>query len=193
MDINRPPASSAPNIPPPPPGVFGTKIPSGVTFAICVLLFFLPFAEVKCNGSLFANNSGFGIASGKEWKTNRGMFGNDLGDSRTENQKNDPNVYAIIALTLGVIGLGLSLTNAKAAIGGAVISGVLSAGALVGLIFDLKKQVKGSIPVKTGGELGNRINDIKVTVEFTPWFYIAIIGFLTAAFFCYQRMRTMKK
>ena len=203
MDTNQSPAFSTPNIPPPPPpsGVFGTKIPSGVAFAVGILLFLLPFAEVKCNGNSFANNTGLGIATGKEWKTAAGAFGNDLmGDAKTEsNQKNDPNVYAIIALALGVIGLGLSLTNVKAAIGTALISGILSAGALVGLMLDLKKQAKDPIPGmpgKTSGELDNTmnsINDVKVTIEFTPWFYIAIAAFLVAAFFCYKRIQSTRR
>src|SRR5258705_11525423 len=104
MDINQPPSFSTPHIPPPPPprGIFGTKIPAGVAFAIGILLFFLPFAEVKCNGNSFAKNSGFGIATGKEWKSNGGMLGNGLNETTNGNQKNDPNVYAIVGLALGV-------------------------------------------------------------------------------------------
>ena len=192
MDTNQPPTFSTPNIPPPPPssGVFGTKIPSSVSFAVGILLFWLPFAEVKCNGNSFANNTGLGIAIGKEWKETVRPFGNDLtGSAKTEsNQKNDPNVYAIIALALGVIGLGLSLTNARAAIGSALVSGVLSASALIGLMLDLNKQARDPIPGKTGSGLDSSIHDIRVTIEFTPWFYIAIAAFLVAAFFCYKRI-----
>ena len=197
MDTNQPPAFSTPNIPPPPPppGVFGTKIPSGVSFAVGILLFLLPFAEVKCNGNSFANNTGLGIAIGKEWKETVVPFGNDpTGSAKTEsNQKNDPNAYAIIALVLGVVGLGLSLTNVRAAIGSALVSGLLSACTLIGLMLDLNKQAKDPMPGNTGSRLDSSLHDVKVTIEFTPWFYIAIASFLVAAFFCYKRIPYAKR
>jgi hypothetical protein len=37
--------------------------------------------------------------------------------------------------------------------------------------------------------LGDKMN---ITVDFTPWFYIAVIAFLAAAFFCYKRMSASK-
>jgi hypothetical protein len=200
MDTNQPPAYSTPNISPPPApryNVFGTKIPSGVAFAIGILLFLLPFAEVKCNGNSFAKNTGLGIAIGKEWKESKSLFGEGLGGTTTttNNQKNDPNFYAIIGLALGVIGLGLSMTNARAAVGSALVSGILSAGALIGLMIDLKQQAKDPNPMKdkVGGELNNTLNDIKVTIEFTPWYYIAVVSFLAAAFFCYKRIQAAKR
>ncbi len=121
------------------------------------------------------------------------MLGNGLNETTNGNQKNDPNVYAIVGLALGVIGLGLSLTYARAAIGSALISGILSAGALIGLMLDLQKQAKDPIPGKTGTEIDNTLNDIKISIEFTPWFYIAVVSFLAAAFFCYKRLQEMKR
>lgn len=192
MDTNP---LSTPSVPLPPPrsNVFGTKIPSSVSFAVGILLFLLPFAEVKCNGSTFASNTGLGIAMGKEWKMHdNNLFGNVLGGDATSktssDQKKDPNMYAIIALALGVIGLVLSLTNARSATGSAIVSGVLSAGALIGLMFDLKKQVNEPLAGKTGGGLDTAMNNVKIVMDFTPWFYIAVIAFLVAAFFCYKRL-----
>lgn len=193
MNSTEPPASYVPAPATPGPGIFGTKIPSSVAFAIGILLFLLPFAEVKCNGSPFANNTGLGIATGKEWKMTGGLFGNDLmgGNSLKAgtDQKKDPNIYAIIALALGIIGLILSLINARSAAGSALISGILSAGALIGLMFDLKKQANNPLPGKTGGELDNAMNNVKIILEMTPWFYVAVIAFLVAAFFCYKRIQ----
>jgi hypothetical protein len=189
--------------PPPQPGMFGTKVPSSVTFLVGILLFLLPFAEIKCGGTVIAKNTGLGIAMGKEWQSvsSKSMFGvNDNDDKGMETngkKKQDPNMYAIIALGLAVLGLLLSFTNAKAAIGSAILTGVLSAGTLIGLMLDLQKKVKTDM----GGNAGNnndagnmfgldKLNDVKMTISFTPWFYIAIIAFLAAAFFSYLRMRT---
>jgi len=179
MESKQPPAFSQPNV-----GVFGTKIPSVVGFTIGILLFFLPFAEIKCNGNAWAKNSGFGIAIGKEWTSIQQPFGNRSNETtKTDgNQKNDPNPYAIVGLVLGVAGLALSFSNARAAIGGALISGIMSSAALIGLLFDFNKKVRDAKPAQH-----------IITIEFTPWFYIAIISFLAAAFFCYKRMQATKR
>jgi hypothetical protein len=155
----------------------------------------LPFAEVKCNGSSLVNNTGLGIATGSKWKTSsNGMLGNDFmggGNSSKvdDKQKQDPNMYAIIALALGIIGLALSLTNVRTSIGSALVSGILSAGALMGLMINNKKKVKVPLPDKADNGFGD---NMKITLDFTPWFYIAVIAFLAAAFFCYKRIQSAK-
>src|SRR3954471_14062422 len=58
--------------------LFGTKIPSSIAFLLAILLFLLPFAEIRCNGAAVANNTGLGIATGTEWKevVTKSIFGN---------------------------------------------------------------------------------------------------------------------
>ncbi len=182
-------------------GVFGTKIPASVAFVIAVLLFFLPFAEVRCNGTALAQNSGFGIAIGTQWKNvmGGGMFGNsDLGGNNSNeelNKKQDPNIYAIAAMGLGVLGLLLSFAGSKGGAMGGLVTGLLSAGALIGLMIDLKNnpKLKSSdlnTPKTDNGNLGlDRLGNMEVTVDFTAWFYIAIIALLAAALFSYKRMQ----
>jgi hypothetical protein len=76
--------------------------------------------------------------------------------------------------------------------------GILSAGALIGLMLDLQKKVKTDSGVTTpktdgGGLFGlDKLNDVKMTIDFTPWFYVAVIAFLAAAFFSYMRMNSKK-
>ena len=69
---STPVASTAPS-----PGVFGTKIPSSSAFLLAIVLFLLPFAEIRCNGAAVANNTGLGIATGAEWKevVTKNIFG----------------------------------------------------------------------------------------------------------------------
>ena len=38
-------------------------------------------------------------------------------------------------------------------------------------------------------DLSDKMN---ISVDFTPWFYISILAFLAAAFFCYKRMSAKK-
>ena len=91
-------------------GLFGTKIPSSIAFLLAILLFLLPFAEIRCNGAAVANNTGLGIATGAEWKevVTKNIFGNGFQNNPSTNdskvQKQDPNIFAIAALALGVIG-----------------------------------------------------------------------------------------
>ncbi|MBL7741206.1 MAG: hypothetical protein JNK14_18430 [Chitinophagaceae bacterium] len=199
---------------PAPTGVFGTKIPSAVTFAVGVLLFLLPFAELKCKApeesetsifnlsklSMTFTNSGLGLAIGSDWKTNMpsagGMFGEQGSEEswKKDMKPQEPNNYAIVALALAVAGLALSFTSGKpwAAVG--LVAGVLSAGALIGLMLDLQKRSKDLV-----SETQNAANRSSITegsgfvLNFTPWFYIAIIALLVAAFFSYKRMQLMKK
>jgi hypothetical protein len=191
MDTNQQSTFSTPA-----PGVFGTKIPSSVAFAVGILLFLLPFAEIKCNNATLMQNSGLGIAMGSEWKMSEksmlGALGGEGNTSPIADKKKDPNFYAIAALALGLIGLILSLLNARTAAGSAMVSGVLSAAALIGLWLDLKKTMNSSLAdtEKTGG-MG--MDKIKLSLQLTPWFYIAVVAFLVAAFFCYKRIQAAKR
>jgi hypothetical protein len=206
MDTNQPitnpvnvPASTV-------PGIFETKIPSTIAYVVGVLLFFMPFVDIKCNNMSLQEVSGIQLATGFTMKKNGAdnSFLNDMKMDKTEgatakSDKKDPNIYALIALALGIIGIILSVTNARAASGAAMVTGIASAGALIGLFIDIKKQVKLDMP-DSGGDISKGIEDIgrtvtdkmNISVDFTPWFYIALISFLAAAYFCYKRMSISK-
>jgi hypothetical protein len=219
MDTNQPTTPAATYAPAAAsPGIFGTKIPSSVAFIVAVLLFLMPFVDIKCNNMSLQQVSGLQLATGFKMKNNSSdnSFLNDVKTDKvddaitkttTKTDNKDPNLYALIALGLGVLGLILSFTNAKAAIGGAMVTGIASAGAMVGMMLDIKKKVKLDMPDmsnktpdndvgntidKIGDKMSDLSNNIKISVDFTPWFYISIIAFLAAAFFCYKRMSAAK-
>lgn len=199
--------------PPPPPtspsyynrpssGVFGTKIPGNVAFILGLLLFFLPFAQIKCGGTVFASNTGLGLAIGSQWKVSmmdNGLFGNkgtDATDSKISEKKQDPNLYAIVAMGLALIGVMLSFANGKSTAFGGLITGILSAAALIGLMIDLKnspslKELSQKPKSDTAGL--DYFGDVKVGLEFTPWFYVAIIVLIVAGIFCYLRGQAAKR
>jgi len=216
MDINQPTTPTTPityATTSAAPGMFGTKIPSSVAFVVAVLLFLIPFVYIKCNGTSLEDISGVQLATGFKMK-NKSSGNSFLDDMKTDKvdegitkattktDKKDPNLYAMIALGLGVLGLLLSLTNAKAAIGGAMVTGIAAGGAMIGMMLDVKKKVKLDMPDSggNGGDLSKGLDDfgksmsdkMNITVDFTPWFYIAVIAFLAAAFFCYKRMTATK-
>lgn len=201
------------------PGMFGTKIPSTIAFGVATLLFLMPFVDIKCNNMSLQQVSGIQLATGFKMKNNSSdnSYLNDVKTDKvdkeitkatTDTDKKEQNLYALIALGLGILGLLLSFTNAKSAIGGALITGIASAGALIGMMLDLKKKAKLDIPDvsdktpdtdvgnaidKVGDKMSDLTNKMNITVDFTPWFYISVIAFLAAAFFCYKRMSTAKK
>ena len=195
-----PPPATAPQA-----GIFGTKIPSSVAFGIGVLLFFMPFLDIKCNTMILQKVSGVQLATGFEIKspgsdnTLVGSFEKmDDGDTKvsTKGEKKEPNLLALAALMLGVVGLVLSLLNAKAGGTGGMITGILAAVALIATMIDVKSKLKAEMPDLRNRARGNDLSgfdklgdSIYIAVDFTPWFYIAVIAFLVAAFFCYKRMQ----
>jgi hypothetical protein len=118
-------------------------------------------------------------------------------------QKGNTQYFIIGALALGALGFLLSMGSAKTAAGG-IVTGVLAAGALIGFMLDLKKNFANSLrdqaidkAAKGADDAGldgvsNTMGDIKPTLAFSPWFYIAIVAFIVAAIFCYNRMRASR-
>lgn len=122
----------------------------------------------------------------------------------TGTKAGNSRIFAIAAAALALLGLFLSFANAKTGGAGGMVAGILSAGALIAMMFDLKKWFNDSLAKeamdksKEGADnlgldkIGNTMGDIKPTLAFTPWFYVAIVAFLAAAFFCYKRMQSSK-
>src|SRR6185369_6694928 len=104
-------------------------------------------------------------------------------------------IFAIAGLALGGLGLLLSFADARTGGSAGTGLGVLAAGALIGLMIQLKKDFNDSLAKsavdKTTegandmgfGKLGNTMDSVKPTLNFTPWFYVAIVAFIAAAFF----------
>jgi hypothetical protein len=205
MDQNQTTSQIFPPVPPK-PGIFGTNIPSTVAFAVAVLLFLLPFAEIKCGGSVLAKNSGLGIALKKQWKS-ADMFGSkELTKSTTKQESKEElgqsSLFAMIAMGVGALGLLLSFAGSKVGGGAGIVAGVVSAGGLIAMMVTMKSEfnqkmindaankTKEASDVMEMDKLGNSLDSMKPVLSFTPWFYIAVIAFLVAAFFCYKRMQS---
>ncbi len=194
MDTNtNTPAQQAPVAA---PGIFGTSLPSIATLATGVLLFLLPFIDIKCNDVSLKTVSGFELATGFSIDKN-GSSPLSNGESTGTKEKKEGNIYAILALAMGVVALGLSFTNAKAAIGVSMITAAGAAVALIGLMIDIKGQMKTN-PVNSSASgddplgMNKMAENINVRVEFTPWFYIAVIAFLVSAYFCFRRIQASR-
>ena len=170
-------------------GLLGTKIPSSIAFLLGILLFLLPFAEIRCNGAAVANNTGVGIATGTEWKevVTKSIFGSGFQNNPSTNeskvQKQDPNVFAIAALALGVIGVVIAFLTPKGGGRFNLFVGALAAVSLIAMLIDLRSKLKSENSVKSS-ELDLNAGVI-VTVDGTGWFYFTIILFILGGVFSY--------
>lgn len=216
MDTNQPasPATFSSSVPS--PGVFGTKVPSVVAFIVVILLFLMPFVDIRCNGSSLKTFTGVQLATGFDPDVKQkggGLFDDikeesvDVTSKATGKKKN--NLFILVALIAGGAGLLLSLTSSKALIGVALVAGLAGAGGLIAGMVEIKKEAKTSMKVpdvkdkigdndvgETIDKAGDKFNDltdnINISVDFTPWFYITVIAFLVAAYLCYRRMSAIK-
>jgi hypothetical protein len=180
-----------------------------------ILLFFMPFAEWKCNnsdaktdlggfnlnlgGQTAITNTGFGLAIGKEWKMEmQGLGGMLNGNSNSMNKqpKQDPNYYAIAAVALGIIGLAFSVAKMSGGAWIGMLAGVLSAAALIGLRFDLDKKVKDPSQVvqknENSSDWFSGLDAVKFELSYTSWYYIAVLAMLGAAVLCYLRIKNSR-
>jgi hypothetical protein len=192
-----------------PKSVLATRVPSSVCFGLALVLFLLPFAELRCKPpkedtsgifdmmtiNLAATNTGLGLAIGSDWKfsfpTTGNMLNEEPGPSWSKDVKEqEPNNYAIVALALAAIGFGLSFAYSRTAASLNIVIGILGAAALIGLMIDLIK--KSNSFQEEMRKSGSKLDVDEYTdfdLQFTPWFYITIIAFLVAAFFSYKRMK----
>ena len=75
-------------------------------FILLIIMFFLPFAEIKCDSTVITEIKGIEFVTGKEIKS--------PSEKKVETEKKmDPDIYAIIAFTAAVIGLLLSFISNK--------------------------------------------------------------------------------
>jgi hypothetical protein len=187
MTESQPPVTQPSFSPAPGAGIFGTKIPSSVSFAVGIILFFTPFLEIKCNSMTIQSVNGLQFATGFKVKSDAGSsYMSDIvvnSETKTEktSERENPNIYAAMALVFGIIGFILSMRNLKTGGTGGLIMGLLSSLSLVGLMIDIGNRIKLKMPDNEAG--------LNISIGLTPWFYITIVVFLAAAFFSYKRLK----
>jgi hypothetical protein len=163
------------------------KYSSSVAFAVALLLFFLPFVEFKCNATPLYEAKGIELVTGftvKEDKDTKAIDDNG-------NERQEPNVFAVIAFILGILGLILSFMNFKSRPLISAVTGMLAAVCLLALLIQVTSDVgKWNTAGKTNRD-DNLFTDmaktIRITAQFTAWFYLSLVSFLAAAFFSYRR------
>lgn len=180
---------------------FRRRYTSTAAFAVGILLFFLPFAELRCNDSVLASNTGIGLATGKEWKT-YGLPG--YGDMLKENEnpakdgkftsiKDWPNILTLISLLAAVAGLIISLTNSKLRAVVSMSAGILAAVLLIGMMIQMNYELKDSMAGKKGEPDYGAAISMFVKMNYTIWYYMAVVAFVIAAFFGFKHHKIEEK
>jgi len=170
-----------------------SKIPSGsVAFLVAVLLFLLPFVNIKCNDQKFASNTGVGLAFGTNYKTTSQIKSDKDNDDRSlsisEKQSGKMYIAALLALLLGITGFILTILNPGLNKIHTIIA-VLGALALIVLLIQIKYDVKD----KSGHEITKGLSaNLKVAVEFTVWYYLSLVSFIAASFLSYGQPGSFK-
>ncbi len=165
---------------------------SSISFAVAILLFLLPFVEIRCNGQEFATNTGLGLALGMDYKTTgqaksmENMFnsGNEQVTTTRKTEKQDGKMYAgaLVALLLGIGGLVLSFVKKDHGKITAAI-GILAALALLFVMVQLQSDIDGQSQSKEESMFDQKVD---VSVSFTPWYWISVLCFVLAAWFGYR-------
>jgi hypothetical protein len=165
---------------------------SSIAFAVALLLFLLPFVEIKCNSTSLYKAKGIELVTGFTVKDDKDKNSDDaLAVNDNSNEKQEPNSFAIAAFVLGILGLVLSFMNFKTRPLISTLTGVLAAICLIALLIQIKSDVgKWSMTGKTDPHndlFKDMARTIKITAEFMAWYYLSVISFLVAAFFSYRR------
>jgi len=166
-----------------------------ILFLVGVVFFFLPFVDIRCNNVSLQQISGINLATGFKIKTTpNGSLLDNLDRSNNDDitfnkdaEVRDLNVYALVALVLGIGGLIISLINFKGREVLGVVAGIGAAVALIGLMADIRSQVKLNLSTKTD------IANIQLAVDLPPWFYITIAVFLAGAILSYKAIKENRR
>ncbi len=195
----------------PKPGLLGTSLPSSVAAIAALLLFLLPFAELRCKSTSDKNdlgglnftgssstvftNTGLGLAIGSQWKANLGAFGSLADKNEMSNRKQDPNTFALVALVLAAAAATFTFVRHKGGIVLTLLAALGSVAALVGLFFDLRSQVLKVPSGSSGSEDGSnpfnldQYKDVGLEIAFTPWFFACAVLLLATVWLSYRRYK----
>ncbi len=170
-----------------------------IAYAVGILLFFLPFLEIKCNGSSVAQLSGKDMVFGSSPELGKDLesFGKNLGDANNEikttaktESKGKVYVAAIVALALGILGLIFSLRKPRPNYAASMLTGAIGALALIVLIIQVKGDINSEMKTQSGTSdpFSSQLSGMmKVSVDITFWFILCVLSYLLAAFVSYKQ------
>lgn len=176
---------------------FSRKLqPTTILFALGLLLFLLPFFDIKCNNVTMARLSGISMATGSRPSVSddlgnmqRSIVGDERGSFETKTE-GDGHLFitALAALLLGAVGLLLSLTNKGRNQRPAMLVGGLAAVALLASWIDAASFVSRHAESPSRDDFGGGFA-VKVSTSPTFWYFLSLLSFATAAYILYKQNR----
>lgn len=169
-----------------------SSLPFKISYFVVALMFLMPFVEFRCNGVTLTKASGIDLAFGfemKESKTvnnwNKSFNQYDAGydQQNAKRERKEPNSYALASLVLAVMGLGVSFLKTRAQPFLSMVIGILGALALIVLMIQLNSDIRNEITTQ-GADYG-----VKISYDYTAWFFFALIGFLVAGFTGWRQVK----
>lgn len=152
------------------------KIINSSLFLALLLCFFLPFIEIKCNDTKLGSMTGFSMMTGGDMELQDMSMMDYLKDNKEFNmlnkqRKDHPDVFSLIAFSLLVIGLILSLVLKSYREQSSIIIALLVLAVLFVfrgfMLYQWNKQM-GSQP--------EMFSYIKLTLNFAIGFWLVIVG-----------------
>lgn len=164
-----------------------------VSFAVGILLFLLPFAELKCGSMTLAGNTGIGITIGSQWKVVMLGSGNDWMKKAKESMKGEEknpleagvNYFAIISLVAAAAGLAFALSNQKHRPMAGMTAGLLAFIMLIAVLVQYKLAMKSALS-DTSKDMMDVNMGLMLKIQFTIWYFLSLASFAMAAFFSYK-------
>jgi hypothetical protein len=166
-------------------------------YALALLLFLLPFFDIKCNNMSMAKLSGISMATGGKPSLNSEMAdmqNNFPGERQRSATSFDGEgqlfITALFALLLGVAGLLYSLLNKGDNQRPAMYIGGLGALALIGSWIQVSSYVSENTKTREGPIPDEQFSAMmNVSASPTFWFVLCLLCFLAAAYISYQRSK----
>lgn len=166
---------------------------STVCFALALLLFLLPFAEFRCGGVPVIGNTGIGIATGQSWKVARSWNKEELfrgmnhpGADRSSLMRDNPNIFALVALAAGLFGIVIAFTGVRIRNLAGMCAGILGAAMLLAVMIQFRVQMRSYTGNNSFPGSGLSMGGI-LRISFTAWYWLSLLLFISAAFLNYMR------
>ncbi len=139
------------------------SVSSLAPFVLAVLGFFMLFTDINCNGESIARFTGFDLVTGN----------GEILDPAEGDERNEPNIWAIIALTAGLAGVVLyTVLKAGQRRKSLLLAGITGVAAMIALYYDIQTSIQSDND--TGNDPDFDINvDIHADMKFGFWFVLA--------------------
>lgn len=179
--------------------VYKSPYATTITYALGLLLFLLPFFDIKCNAITMAQLSGINMATGSKPSVSRDLekLGNNFGGKGFDENKDvaktksggDGHLFitALAALLLGVAGLLFSLLNKGRNARSTMMIGLLGVVALLASWIEIGAYVKANAKTDANDTGGDFAGMVAISANPTFWFFLCLLCFAASAFIGYKQ------